>query len=340
MLPAKPPTNKSALAAPSNAALTAAEFGSLLAPLIPDSSPLAIAVSGGADSMALLLLAAKTRPVVALTVDHGLRETSAAEAAQVAQWCASRAIPHHTLRWEAPTMRSLQEAARSARYDLMGRFCRKSGIPALATAHHRGDQAETLFFRLARGSGLSGLACIPPSRPLVPGVQLLRPLLPVPKARLVATLEEMGQEWIEDPSNQNSDFTRIHIRRQLMETDDYDGLCERAYAVTESLTRFRNLLENNLARELTVALSGDDILPEPFLAMAPEYQLQGLALLTRRIGGGEHPPRSEKLERFHAQLRADLQGGKAVKRTFGGCLFNFRPKEKRVAVTREKSLAS
>ncbi|HLU65659.1 MAG TPA: tRNA lysidine(34) synthetase TilS, partial [Kofleriaceae bacterium] len=167
---------------------------------------LAVAVSGGPDSLCLCLLAhgwAKARggEVSALTVDHGLRPTSADEARQVAAWLGPRGIDHHVLRWTgAKPATAIQEAAREARYRLLGDWCRAAGVLHLLLAHHLDDQAETVAFRRARGSGPEGLAGMPAVRELA-GLRLLRPLLGVPKARLVATLEAAGQAWLEDPSN-------------------------------------------------------------------------------------------------------------------------------------------
>ena len=182
--------------------------------------PSALAVSGGSDSTALMVLFAdwlreRGRPIqdcTVLTVDHGLRSTSADEARAVAALAAELGYRHATLAWEGSKPRAgIQAAARAARYRLMGGYMRAHGIRLLLTAHTRDDQAETLLMRLARGSGLDGLAAIPSLSRLGergPGDNadgdrrwIGRPFLDVPKACLRATLEERGVRWMEDPSN-------------------------------------------------------------------------------------------------------------------------------------------
>lgn len=186
--------------------------------------PLLLAVSGGADSMALMHLVADwhaTRspaaaglalPLVA-TVDHGLRPESAGEAEFVAGEAARRGLPHATLSWQGDKPASgLQAAARDARYRLLLDHARQVGAGALVLAHTCDDQAETLLMRLARGSGLDGLAAMRP-RSQRDGLAIVRPLLGVAKSRLVATLAARGLAWREDPSNQSVAFERVRLRR-------------------------------------------------------------------------------------------------------------------------------
>ena len=319
---------------------------------------IAVAVSGGADSMALLLLAsdwasARGGVVTAITVDHGLRKESAYEAAQVGESCASYGIKHHTLnfpsplagegqgggdvndKWHTPSpyplpqgeevLKVTQETARNARYQLLAQWCTDHQTPYLLTAHHRDDQAETLFFRLARGSGLDGLACMRPAV-MRDGITLLRPLLPIAKARLIATLEARGQEWIEDPSNQSPNYTRNRIRALIDATGNADSICERAYAISERLGAFRSALERKTQAKIdecvTYKEDGSAALDcAAFLALEPEYGLRVITALVIKIGQGEYKPRTEKLERFYAQLCKDIQAGSAKKRSFAHCMF-------------------
>ena len=162
-----------------------------MAPLGPfEPAPrVAVAVSGGSDSLALCLLAdrwtrARGGTVFGLTVDHRLRLASGAEAAQVRRWLAARAISHRTLRWTGtrPVSR-IQEAARAARLALLVGWCRRAHVLHLLLGHQREDQAETVLQRLVRGSGIDGLAAMAPVRLAIEsdggGVRMLRPLLPV-----------------------------------------------------------------------------------------------------------------------------------------------------------------
>src|SRR5262249_20106992 len=177
---------------------------------------LAVAVSGGRDSMALALLVAawaerRGGRVTAITVDHGLRPEAAAEARQVGRWLRAHGITHRTLRWRPPAGAlpgGLQAAARAGRYAPPCGWGRPRGVLHLALAHQQEDQAETLLLRLARGSGLDGLAAMAPIAERM-GVRLLRPLLSVPRARLRATLVAAPQPWIDDPSNENPAHARI-----------------------------------------------------------------------------------------------------------------------------------
>jgi tRNA(Ile)-lysidine synthase len=188
---------------PAAAPVSDAEFAAAIGRLGPfEPAPdLAVAVSGGADSLALTLLADRWARacggrITALTVDHRLRAESGDEARRVGAMLGARGIAHEILVWHGPyPLHDLQAAARAARYRLLGDWCRARHVLHLLTAHHQDDQAETLLLRLGRGSGLAGLAGM---APLVEEAhwRLLRPLLDLPAARLRATLEQTGQDWI------------------------------------------------------------------------------------------------------------------------------------------------
>lgn len=196
---------------------------------------IALAVSGGPDSMAMLALAAAAFPdqVIAATVDHGLRPESAGEAAMVARWCAGAGIPHETLRIAAPpkTGDNIQAWARQERYALLRRWAVDSGAVALATAHHADDQAETFLMRAARGAGLSGLAAVRARQEIDvrtsvangeahflfwhASLVLVRPLLGWRHGELVALAEAIGLPFVDDPSNDDDRFDRTRFRRLL-----------------------------------------------------------------------------------------------------------------------------
>jgi len=199
--------------------LSPGAFALLMAPFAPfENHPvLAVAVSGGRDSLALALLAhewaeARDGKVVALIVDHGLRAEAAREAEATRELLTHRGIEAVILRWSGgKPVHGVQEAARVARYDLLFEACRQRGILHLLVAHHADDQAETVAMRAARGSGadgLAGMAALVEQR----HARLLRPLLPVPRARLTATLEALGVAWIDDPSNIDPRFERVRLR--------------------------------------------------------------------------------------------------------------------------------
>lgn len=195
---------------------------------------LLIAVSGGPDSLALLYLLSEwasrrlriepQRPaprLFAATVDHRLRANSGVEAELVAEHCAKLAIPHATLVWDTPKPWSgLAEEARRARYRLLAQHA-ENNLPARAiavvTAHTLDDQAETLVMRLQRGAGVEGLAAMPADRSIAPesAVRLVRPLLAVPKTRLIGTLLERGVLWCDDPTNDDATYERVRVRTTL-----------------------------------------------------------------------------------------------------------------------------
>nr|WP_295661233.1 tRNA lysidine(34) synthetase TilS [Polymorphobacter sp.] len=200
----------------------AATVAALAGRQLRDDEAIAVAVSGGPDSLALLLLAHRAfgSRAQALTVDHGLRPEAADEASLVGRYAASLDMVHTTLRWQGPhPAANLQAEARTARYRLMAEHCAANGIGWLATAHHQGDQAETLLLRLARGSGSAGLAGIRPRRPLASGVTLLRPLLSATKADLAEVVTEAGWVAVDDPSNRAHRFDRTRARAILADND-------------------------------------------------------------------------------------------------------------------------
>ena len=195
--------------------------------LIEPAARLGIAVSGGPDSLALLLLAAAARPgqVEAATVDHALRAESRAEADMVAGICQRLGVPHAilTIDWDEPPETAIQERARAARYEALGRWAEERGLSTLVTAHHLDDQAETLVMRLNRGSGVRGLAGMRPIAP-VPGTSLplLRPLLGWRRQELEAICASAGMGPVADPSNEDERYERVRIRGALANADWLD----------------------------------------------------------------------------------------------------------------------
>jgi tRNA(Ile)-lysidine synthase len=323
------------------APLGVAEFAALMARLAPfERQPrLAVAVSGGADSLALTLLtqhwaAAAGGTLTALTVDHRLRPAAAAEAAQVAAWLGARGITHRILRpEEPPAASSVQAAARAARYRLLEHWCAAEGVLHLLVAHNREDQAETLLLRLARGSGLDGLAGMAAVAEHAQ-CRLLRPLLEVPRARLEATLRAAGQGWIEDPSNDDPAFARIRLRQAQTVLEEAGLGSERLAATAGRLGRARAALEEGvaavLARAALIHPAGFVRLDPAVLKAAPEeLGLRALAALLATTGGAAYPPRLERLERLYRQVPDGLGGG----RTLAGC--RLLPRQGRLLLCRE-----
>ncbi|NNG05009.1 MAG: tRNA lysidine(34) synthetase TilS [Inquilinus sp.] len=308
---------------------------------------LAVAVSGGADSMALCLLAdrwARDRggSVLALTVDHRLRPDSATEAVDLGRRLERRGIAHRTLVWRhGPVTAAVQATARDARYRLLEAACVEAGILHLLIAHTLEDQAETVLLRLAKGSGVDGLAGMASMRETA-AVRLLRPLLAVPKGALTAVCAAAGLEWFEDPSNRDDRFARARLRR-LVPLLAGEGLTAGRLADTARRAgRARAALDRAAARLLAEAAA---ILPEGYivldgaaLAAEPrEVALRALSSCLTAVGvGGGYPPRLERLERL---LAAVLDGGLGGGRTLAGCRVQPRKKSGRLLICREPAAA-
>lgn len=305
-----------------------AEFAGLMARLGPfEASPnLAVAVSGGSDSMALALLAHRWCTVrggamLALTVDHGLRRGSDAEAAETGRVLARAGIPQCILRWEGEKPASgIQAAARKERYRLLERACVAAGVLHLLLAHQQDDQAETLLLRLGHGSGPFGLAGMSAVRE-GHAVRLLRPLLTIPRARLRASLRAAGLAWFDDPSNRNPAFARTAVRERL-EAACTDGPTVSALAASSRrLGHARAAVEVALADLLASAVrlrpeGYAEIEGAAFTAAPRDTRLRLLAAVTATVGGREWPPRGARVERFEGRMRADGFG----RHTLGGCL--------------------
>ncbi len=314
---------------PAAAPLDSGAFAAALDALGPfEPAPrLAVAVSGGADSMALALLAAdwaKARGgrVTALTVDHGLRPESAAEATAVGERLGPFGIAHRILVWR-PGGRpaNLQAAAREARYALMDSWCRAEGVLHLLLGHHLEDQAETLLIRLGRGSGLDGLAAMAPVVE-TPHCRLLRPLLGVPRARLAALLAARGVGWIEDPSNRDARFLRARLRALAPALAEVGLTPDRLAATAGRIGRARAALEEAVAAALVEAVrldpAGFALLDPAALRRAPrEVGLRALARVVTTVGGGRATPRLARLEALFDWLTGDGRAGRG--RTLAGC---------------------
>jgi tRNA(Ile)-lysidine synthase len=322
-------------------ALSDAEFAALLAPFAPfEPQPhLAIAVSGGADSLALTLLAdrwARERGgrITALTVDHRLQPGSAAAAAQVGAWLRPRGIAHEILVRAGPVpARGIEAAARAARFGLLESWCAAADVLHLLLAHHREDQAETLLLRLARGSGLDGLAGMAAE---VEHAQcrVLRPLLALPRARLAATLDACGQPWITDPMNRDPSHARVRVREGAALLAAEGLTAARLAATAARLGRARAALEADVAALLARAAwlhpAGFAWLePVPIGEAPEEVGLRALACVIGTVSGAAYPPRLAGLERLYRAL----PGGAAAGRTLGGC--RVLPRRGRVLVCRE-----
>jgi tRNA(Ile)-lysidine synthase len=285
------------------AALMAQALGRVVGP----EERLAIAVSGGPDSLALLTLAAAAFPgrITALTVDHGLRAAAAAEAAGVAAQCAARGLPHVILRRDGPPIRAnVQAEARAARYALLADWCRGHGAGLLLTAHHADDQAETLLMRLNRASGGDGLAGIRARRDLG-GVMLVRPLLALRRADLAAITAAAGWQAVDDPSNQDPRHDRTGARALLAATPALDVPALAAAAGHLAAEAEALAWAADLAWRSRVEHKGDALIIDA--AGLPAALAQRLlARAVAAVGGG--PPRGSGVARLLGRLGAGQPG--------------------------------
>ncbi|MGQ7830901.1 tRNA lysidine(34) synthetase TilS [Altererythrobacter sp. Z27] len=251
------------------------------------SAQLGVAVSGGPDSLALLLLAAAARPgaIEAATVDHGLRPESAAEAEMVASICDELGVPHAVLKVEvAPG--NLQQEARLARYRALGEWQQARGIDILMTAHHADDQAETLLMRLNRGSGLGGLAGVRSrgSNPANGGI-VLRPLLGWRKDELERIVRDCVVAPARDPSNEDDRFDRARIRKALATADWLDpaAVAQSAACLADAEAALQHYARAEWDEQ--VDLADSEIRYRPESSTPREIRLRVLARALERLGG-------------------------------------------------------
>ena len=313
-------------------------FATAMARLGPfEAEPaIAVAVSGGRDSMALVLLAAEWAAaqggtVSAVTVDHRLRPESGDEARQVAGWLERHGIAHETMIWhDSPGpggagMGASEAAARNARYALLEEYCGAHGILHLLVGHHRDDQAETHALRRTRGSGIVGRAGMPAVRELT-HTRILRPLLGLPRARLTATLAARGQGWIDDPSNRDTRFARARLRLRP------GGVRDRDPAAGDARREVEGDAARLSARAVVIDPAGFAVLDPAMLDGANDDARRRLsANLLVCVAGVVYPPRGARLERAVARI-LERQIGAGV--TLGGCILREDGRG-RIMVSRE-----
>ncbi len=327
--------------------ITDAEADALFASLAREPA-LVLAVSGGPDSTALLWLAARWRKrlrrgpkLIAVTVDHGLRKESAREALAVKRLATKLEVEHRTLRWTgAKPKTGIQEAARDARYRLLAKAANKAGAQHIVTAHTQDDQAETVLFRIMRGSGLSGLrgmmviSSLPDSAKRTTRPSIARPFLSIPKSRLLATLAAANVPFATDPSNRDPRFTRPRLR-ELLPPLAAEGLtAARLALLAERVTRAENVIQDALNDALMRLAPGPWAGEGPlavdavaFGQLADEIRLRMLGRLIGWTGTG--PVELGKLEALCVALDAPLDdaiaGRKArpFRRTLAGAMITL-----------------
>jgi tRNA(Ile)-lysidine synthase len=307
----------------------AERFAADLARLWPEGGKLGLAVSGGPDSLALLLLAQAAIPgrFAVATVNHGLRPEAAGECAMVARVCAARAIPCATLEVDLAAG-NLQAEARSARYTALAGWAEREALAAIATAHHADDQAETLIMRLNRASGLAGLAGVRP-RGVVPGASLplLRPLLGWRRGELAQVVADTGLEPARDPSNHDEAYDRVRVRHALAAAEWLDVVAFAASAahLAEADEALDWMVERDWDDRVSVAEGGIRYQPGSPRAIA-------LRVVTRIVEGFGGHPRGGGIARLVAELESGGGGNLAgVAATLADGAWLFRPEPPRRA---------
>lgn len=302
---------------------------------------LLIAVSGGPDSTALLWLAARWRKarksgpkLIAVTVDHGLRPESKREAGDVARLARKLGVAHRTLRWTGRKPKTgIQEAARFARYRLLADAARRARAVCVLTAHTLDDQAETVLFRLARGSGIGGLAGMERAAP-VPlsdseGIALVRPLLLVPKTRLIATLKAAKVPYADDPTNRDPRFARPRLRTLLpvlagegLTMERLGRLARRAGRLEAAMERVVAAAASALAPEVWPRGGPVTFEARAFLDLPAEIALRLLGRAVDRAGD-EGPVELGKLEALLDAFYLDSTSGR-FRRTLAGAIVTLK----------------
>lgn len=293
-----------------------------------------VAVSGGPDSTALLILldiwareTAAAPALTVLTVDHGLRPEAAIEARDVAALADRLGHAHKILVWRhdgPPPTSGIQAEARATRYRLIADAARRHHLDAVLLAHTRDDQAETFLINLARGSGVSGLSAMPASRD-IDGIPFLRPLLEVTKAELLALLGEAGIAYVTDPSNSSDRYTRVRIRKAMPALTELgltpERLADTARRMGRAEAALKAVTADLIARNATDH-GGVWSVEAKALAEAPaEIALRLLVELIRAIRPAEHPPRADAIEVWHRSFFA----GEAPRRaTMAGVVIHQR----------------
>jgi tRNA(Ile)-lysidine synthase len=324
-----------------NSPISASEAKALLSHW-RDSPALVLAVSGGPDSVALMWLAARWRKgfsrgprLIAVTVDHGLRKEAAREAREVKRLARLLDIEHRTSRWTgAKPGRGVPAAAREARYHLLAQAARAVRATHVLTAHTRDDQAETFLMRLLRGSGLAGLSAMARQSER-DGVMLARPLLDVPKSRLIATLNKAKIAFADDPTNHDTAFMRPRLRALLpllaAEGGDARGLARlatRLARANEAVEVLADGAERYLALRTDPSRPGLDA--RAFAGLPEEIRLRLLRRSLDRVGH-EGPAELGKVEVLLATLDRAIAVQSELKTTLAGAVVSLARARIRIA---------
>ncbi|MEK6733502.1 MAG: tRNA lysidine(34) synthetase TilS [Pseudomonadota bacterium] len=294
-----------------------------------NTNDVAIAVSGGSDSLALCFLVKecldeKNLKTIAFIVNHNLREESLKEAQSVKNLLDNCGFEVHIIDWEGikPTS-NIQEAARLARYKLLTDFCHKNNITYLATGHQQNDQAENFIIRAEHGAGVYGLSGIPETSSYN-GITLIRPLLNFTKEELQNYLKHKNIKWIEDPSNNNERFARVRARNFLKQ---FPKWAPRISQISKNLSNTKEAIDFYVNKEIDILVrrheSFSALKLNEFNQLPQEIRFRIIAKILQEVGNNSKPARAERIERLLNKIQ-DERSFKAS--TLSGCLIK-RKKE-------------
>jgi len=304
---------------------------------------IAVAASGGCDSTALVFLMQKwvekrNGKLIVLTVDHGLRACAKQEAENFSKMLAHHGIECDILTWQhdAFPQSAIQEQARLARYQLLEKQCRKRGVKTLAIAHQQQDQVETFLYRLTCGSGLDGLSCMDKTSEKNQ-IQIIRPLLNVPRECLKKTCQNFAVPWIDDPSNEKDQFTRVRFRKALDFLADEGLTAQRLCQTVEKLQQANTCLNRMTAESLSkqAVFYGAGFVALDYVAWQQndaEIQQRSLIAILKWVSGQIYPPRMERLKKL---LEALKEGKTFSRRTLSGCEVYLQKKNQKIWIYRE-----
>ncbi|MAV56169.1 MAG: tRNA lysidine(34) synthetase TilS [Candidatus Pelagibacter sp.] len=299
---------------------------------------IAVAVSGGPDSMALALLTKtlmyeKKYKVHFLLVDHGIRKNSTKEALNVKNILEKKEIKLKVLKNYKKISSNIQKNARDIRYNLLIEYCKKNKIKSILTAHHKEDQIETFLIRLSRGSGVEGLSSMSQSMKLKYGIKLIRPFLDFKKNEINQVSRKFFKKTIKDPSNKNKKFLRTNIR-ELTKILEKKGLnldqVIRSIKNISSSKEAINFYVNRSLKKFVKFRKNETILDLKMFHKEPkEIKFKIINTIVKERALSYYPPRSEKV----LNLISRFEANNPKKCTLGGCI--FEKKKNQLHVTRE-----
>ncbi|MBD5397896.1 tRNA lysidine(34) synthetase TilS [bacterium] len=280
---------------------------------------IAVAVSGGSDSLALTLLTnnwAKLNKVkmVAITVDHNLRKNSAREALKVRKWLEKYNIEHHILTYtgEIPTS-NIEAIARNYRYKMLFDYCCKNDIQYLFVAHNADEQTETFFLNLSRGSGVYGL-CGMPKIQIRENINIVRPMLYYSKEEIKKYLKSNHQKWVEDPSNKDNKYKRVRIRKLKKLIDTLELSNERIANTLDNMRRAREAIDffvNDFIFKSTIEKKNESITLSPnlFAIYPEEVVIRAISKILQELSQKTYPSRFENLKNLYNKIINHNLGG-------------------------------